>query len=85
MLRGDVLQHQEKQFQYLKVMTQVIRPTNYINIPKVYLRLLAHKRVILTIGAVKVIGECCYVYSSITFPANDRKRLLYVICDSAQC
>ena len=66
-------------------MAQVIRPTNHINIPKVYPRLLAHKRIILTVGTVKVISEGCHVYCFIIFLANDRKRLLYVVRDSAQC
>ena len=83
--RSYVFQHQEKQFQNLQVMSQVIRPTDHINVPKAYLRLLAHKGVVLTIGTVKVIGECRHVYCSVTFPVNDRKSLLNVVGDSSQC
>ena len=84
MLRSYVFQHQKKQFQNLQVVAQVVRPSNHIDIPKAYLRLLAHKGVVLTIGTVKVIGECRHVYCSVTFPVNDRKSLLNVVGDSTQ-
>ena len=83
--RGDVLQHQEKQFQNLKVVAQVIRPTDHINVPKAYLRLLAHKGVVLTVGTVKDIGKGSHVYCSVAVTANDRKSLLNVVSDSSQC
>ena len=88
MLRGDVLEHDEKKIQDFKIGLEVTFPCDVVHVLKGNLVFLANQVIHLCVIPVKIVGEVFYidnvVVSSVVFETfNSLDCVVNIVADAA--